>query len=163
MRTKIVIAAILTTLLGAALPAAAQQSCKSTEDPERVKAMKEGPPSATVDFKATQVRLIVGGGGGKGVLHYQGKDYPFTGKGGSVGGVGVAKTEGTGQVFFLDKLEDFEGTYGALTGGAALVKGGGASSWQNQKCVVMLLTSKGKGAGLFLGIAAISVKLTPPK
>lgn len=163
MRTKIVIAAILTTLLGAALPVAAQQTCKSTEDPERVKAIKEGPPSATLNFESTQVRLILGGGGGKGVLHYKGKDYPFKGKGASVGGIGASKAEGTGKVYFLDNLEDFAGTYGAITGGVALGKGVGASSWQNQKCVVLLLTSKSKGAGLFLGMAAIDVQLDKDK
>lgn len=163
MRSKTVLVAILTTLLGVVVPAVAQQACKSTEDPERIKAIKEGPPSATLDFEATQVRLILGGGGGKGVLHYKGKDYAFTGKGASVGGIGVTAVEGTGDVFFLDKLEDFEGTYGAVSAGAALVKGVGASSWQNNKCVTMILRSKSKGAGLFLGIAAISVKLVPAK
>lgn len=161
MRTKIVIAALLAALLGVVLPAAAQQSCKSTEDPARVKVIKEGPPSATLDFEATQVRLILGGGGGKGVLHYGGKDYPFKGKGVSAGGIGYAEVAGTGNVFFLDKLEDFAGTYGAITGGAALVKGVGASSWQNQKCVVLILSSKSKGAGLFMGLAAINIELTP--
>ena len=95
------------------------------------------------------------------MLHYKGKDYPFKGKGASVGGVGYTEVAGTGNVFFLDKLEDFAGTYGAITGGAAFVKGVGASSWQNQKCVVLLLSSKSKGAGLFLGLAAINIELTP--
>jgi len=169
MRSNMALAAVLAVLLGAFLPAVAQeapagtQQCKSTDDPERIKVIKKGPPSATLNFEATQLRLLLGGGGGKGVLHYQSKDYPFTGKGASAGGIGYAEVEGTGEVFFLNKLEDFAGTYGAATAGAALVEGVSTASYQNQKCVVMILSSKSKGAGLFMGVAAISIELATAK
>jgi hypothetical protein len=161
MRTKISIAGFVAMLL-AAFPMFALHAAEM-DDAERTKVIQNGPPSATLDVEGKQLRLLVGGGTGKGVLHFKGKDYPFTAKGGSVGGVGYVEVEATGNVYFLDKLEDFPGTYGAITAGAALVKGAGASSWQNQKRVVIILKSKSKGAALTLGVAAINISLTPKK
>ena len=76
-------------------------------------------PSGSISFEAEQFRLILGGGSGKGVLTYQGKTYPFTFKAGTVGGIGYTKNEGTGQVYFLNKLEDFPGTFTAVGIGAS--------------------------------------------
>jgi hypothetical protein len=159
MRTQIAIAGLVSMLL-AALPMFAVHA-EDMDDAERTKQIHNGPPSATLDFEGQQFRLLLGGGSGKGVLHFKGKDYPFTAKGASVGGVGYVEAKGTGNVYFLEKLEDFPGTYGAITAGAALVKGAGASSWQNQKRVVLILKSESKGAALTMGMAAINVSLTP--
>jgi len=158
MRTQITIAGFVSMLL-AAFP----MSAVHAQDPdlERAKVIQNGPPSATLDFEAKQFRLLLGGGGGKGVLHFKGKDYPFTATGVSAGGVGYTEAKGTGKVYFLNNLEDFAGTYGAMTAGAALVKGVGASSWQNQKNVVLIMRSESKGAALNMGLAAVKVELTP--
>ena len=160
MRTKIAIAGFVATLL-AAFPMFAVHAADADDSAERTKRIQNGPPDATLDVEGKQLRLLVGGATGKGVLHFKGKDYPFTAKGASIGGVGYVEVEATGNVYFLDKLEDFPGTYGAISAGAALVKGQGASSWQNQQRVVIIMKSKSKGAALTLGLAAINVTLTP--
>jgi hypothetical protein len=116
---------------------------------------------ATIDFEAKQLRLIVGGSKGKGVLHFQGKDYPFTAKGASVGGAGYTDVEGTGTVHFLTKVQDFAGTYTGLGIGAALVKGKGASTFQNSKGVV--ISTKGKADGVALNLGAGAIKITLSK
>ena len=121
--------------------------------------LKNAKPSGTIDVDAEQVRLIIGGSSGKGVLHFKGKNYPFTFKGGSVGGVGVTKVQATGEVYFLNRVEDFAGTYSAATAGAALGKGGGRSSFQNDKGVYLSLRSKTEGVALNLGLAVATVEL----
>jgi hypothetical protein len=158
MRTKIAIAGFVATLL-VAFPTFAVHAA-DMDDAERTKQIQSGPPSATLDLEAKQFRLLLGGGAGKGVLHFKGKDYPFSAKGVSVGGVGYTEVSATGKVYFLDKLEDFAGTYGAMSAGAAVVKGVGASSWQNQKRVVLILKSESKGLALNMGLGAINVQLT---
>jgi hypothetical protein len=160
MRTKIAMAGLVAMLLGA-FPMFAVHAADTDDSSERTKRIQNGPPDATVDVQAKQLRLLVGGGTAKGVLHFKGKDYPFTAKGVSAGGVGYVEVEATGNVYFLEKLEDFPGTYGAITAGAAVVKGAGASSWQNQKRVVVIMKSKSKGAALTLGLAAMTVTMTP--
>src|SRR5215211_616689 len=69
------------------------------------------PPDATIEFEASQFRLLLGGGAGEGVLRFKGKEYPFTMKAGSLGGVGYTDVKGTGDVRFLKTVEDFGGTY----------------------------------------------------
>ena len=115
-------------------------------------------PSGTITFEAEQFRLILGGGSGKGVLTFQGKTYPFTFKAGSVGGIGITKNEGTGQVYFLNKLEDFPGTYTAVGAGATAVKGAAKGSFENDRGVYVAVTSKTEGAALSLGITAATVE-----
>jgi hypothetical protein len=114
-------------------------------------------PSGTFEVQAEQVRLLIGGGSGKGVLTYQGKQYPFTLKGVSLGGVGVTKVDATGTVYFLEKLEDFAGTYSAVSAGATVGAGAGASQFENNKGVFLSVKSKTEGIGLSLGLSGVTI------
>ena len=75
----------------------------------------------------------------------------------TAGGVGVTKVSATGDVYFLEKLEDFPGTYSAVTIGAAVVGGAGASQYENNKGVFVSVKSKTEGVGLNLGLGAVQV------
>jgi hypothetical protein len=160
MRNKLLIAGMFFSFIGTTLPQAsfaADAPAKKTVTEQDVAA----PPDATIDFEAEQFRLIFGGSGGKGTLHFKGKDYQFTMKGASVGGVGVSKVEGTGVVHKLTKVEDFAGHYVGLGIGAAVTSAGkGASSFQNNKGVVVSVKSKAEGLALNMGINAIDVTLS---
>jgi hypothetical protein len=114
-------------------------------------------PSGTFELSAEQVRLLIGGASGKGTLNYKGKTYPFTIKGLSVGGVGVTKVTATGTVYFLEKLEDFAGTYSAATIGATLGAGAGGSQFENNKGVFLSVRSKTEGVGLSLGLGGVQI------
>jgi hypothetical protein len=114
-------------------------------------------PSATFEFEGTQIRLLIGGSSGKGVLRYQGKEYPFTAKSLSAGGVGVAAVHSVGDVHYLKSLDDFSGIYTGLTIGATAVKGKGAATFQNNKGVVVSVKSKSDGAALSLGLSGFEV------
>ena len=115
------------------------------------------PPDATFEFEGSQFRLILGGGSGKGVLKFQGKEYPFTAKGGSVGGVGATSIHAVGTVHFLKNIADFEGTYTGVGAGATAVKGAGSSQFENSKGVILTVKSKTEGAALSLGANAVSI------
>jgi hypothetical protein len=124
----------------------------------RQKAMS-GPPDATADFEGKQLRLIAGGAKGKGVLHYKGKDYPFTMSGVSVGGVGYTEAHGTANVYFLKSIEDFPGTYQGIGAGAAAGPSKGANTFQSMKEVVITTKSKGEGVALNLGVSSVTITL----
>ena len=94
---------------------------------------------------------------GSGVLHFQGQDYPFQVKGLSVGGVGFTEVDATGDVYFLNNVEDFPGTYSAGTAGVTVVKGMGGGVFQNDKGVVLTLKGKSEGVGLSLGLGGMEV------
>ena len=117
------------------------------------------PPDATFEFEGSQFRLIFGGGSGKGVLKFQGKEYPFTAKGASVGGVGATSTHAAGTVHFLKNVADFEGTYTGIGAGATAGKGAGASQFENNKGVILTVKSRTEGLALNLGVNAVTVTL----
>jgi hypothetical protein len=147
----------------AALPAPAfsqganQQNAQPRHTAEEIAKSK---PSATFDLEAEQVRLILGGSSGKGTLHFKGKSYPFTMKGGTVGGVGVTKVNASGNVYFLNSVQDFGGTYSAITAGAAVGAGGGLSQYENDKGVYVAVKSKTEGVALNMGLGVVEVSLS---
>lgn len=117
------------------------------------------PPSATLEFDGVQIRLLVGGSTGKGVLHFRGKQIPFTARSLSVGGAGVAEVHAVGDVHYLKNVDDFAGVYTGLTIGATAVKGKGAATFQNSKGVVLSVKAKSDGAALSLGMSGFEVSL----
>ena len=157
MRKQFMTAAILTAFVGAGLPlavSAADDAKKNMTGTE----MKAAPVSATLDLDVKQIGLIIGGQRGEGVLHFQGKDYPFQLRGVQAGAiVGATKSSATGEVRALNKLEDFEGSYSAVGAGATVGKGRDISSYQNNKGVVISLKQKTSGLSLDLGITAAEI------
>ena len=151
---KTIVAAAAFLLLGS-MPAQSAEPAKSQHTAADIKNAK---PSGTVEVDAEQIRLIIGGSRGKGVLTYQGKQYPFTMKGLSAGGAGVNKVHATGSVYFLDKPEDFAGRYSAVTAGVTVGGGAGASQFENAKGVLVSMRSKSEGVALTLGIATVEVE-----
>lgn len=157
---KTIAAAALFSLITAvplwSAPVSAQEKEKKSQ--HTAADIKNAKPSGTVEIDAEQVRLLIGGARGKGVLTYQGKTYPFTMRGVSAGGVGINKVHATGNVYFLDKVEDFPGTYSAITAGVTVGAGKGASQFENNKGVLVSLRSKSEGVALTLGIGAAEVE-----
>src|SRR2546423_12935011 len=155
MRNKLILG-FLFSVMAAALPLASFGQAA----PKQVTAQDlAAPPDATVEFDAKQLRLIFGGASGEGGLHFQGKSYPLTMKGATVRGAGYTEVHGTGAVHFLTKVEDFAGNYTGIGAGAAAVKGKGASTFQNNKGVVVSTKSKSDGLALNLGLSGVTVTL----
>lgn len=155
MRNKTLIAAIFSTIIGAAVSMSvlAEEKIPGTENEQ-----KELVQSGTLEVTAQQVRLIVGGSKGAGVLHFNGKDYKFKMSGKSLGGIGVTKVDAIGTVYNLKDIKDFPGTYAGMGVGAAAVKGQGASSWENNG-VVVKIKAKAEGVALNLGLNAVKIEL----
>jgi hypothetical protein len=147
---------IAAAMLSLPLAASAQATSQPKHTADEIAKAK---PSGTIEVSAEQLRLLVGGASGKGTLHYKGKQYPFTIKALTAGGVGYTKVTATGDVYFLDKLEDFPGTYSAATIGAALGKGAGGSQYENHKGVFISVKSKTEGLALNLGLGGVEVTL----
>jgi hypothetical protein len=122
--------------------------------------MSKAKPTATFEVAAEQYSLIVGGSSGKGMLHYQGKSYPFTMKGGTAGSVGVTKVNAVGDVYFLNNIDDFAGDYSAVTAGATLVGGAAGGQYENGKGVILSVRAKTKGASLSVGLSTVRITLT---
>ena len=83
----------------------------------------EEQPSATVTIEELQVMLILGGDHGHGTLDFQGSAHKFKANGLKLGGIGVHKMKMTGNVYELNRVEDFDGLYFAAEAGATFAKG----------------------------------------
>ena len=117
-------------------------------------------PTATLTIDQTEIAFLVSGKLGGGTLSFKGKQHRFDIGGLGVGGIGIAKLRATGDVYHLENIKDFAGSYGqARTGivvsGVGEMKGG---LWlRNLAGVVIYLKPDREGVMLNLGADAIVI------
>jgi outer membrane immunogenic protein len=114
---------------------------------------------ATLTMSEGQVAFGLGFNWGKGVLTYEGKEYPFKVKGLSVVDIGITKATSSGKVYNLKKLEDFDGNYTAASAEGTVAGGAGALTMKNQNGVVIDLVSTTVGANLKLSVEGVKITL----
>ena len=109
-------------------------------------------PSGTVSISETQFAFILGGTRGGGTLTFHGKEYPFKIGGITAGAnVGISKMSAAGEVYDLEDISKFPGTYTKLDVGITLGGGIGGLRLKNENGVIMRLESRTKGLQLNVG------------
>lgn len=116
-------------------------------------------PDATLRLESRSVAVGVGFSWGSGTLTYKGKRYPVKVDGLTVGAAGVKRVTANGSVYHLNKLEDFDGTYTAVSAGATVGGGGGVSSMRNQNGVVINLGSTQRGVSFTVGMSGVTLSV----
>lgn len=119
----------------------------------------QGPPSGSVTLSGGAVAVGVGYVWGHGTLAFADKQYKFKLSGVSVVDVGAANIKATGDVYNLTGLQDFNGTYSALSAGATVAGGGSVVYLSNGKGVVIKLHSTTEGLRFNLSADGVRVKL----
>ena len=114
---------------------------------------------ATLTMSEGQVAVGIGYSWGKGVLTYDGKQYPFKVSGLSVVDVGISKATSSGKVYNLKKLEDFNGNYTAGSAEGTLAGGAGVLKMKNQNGVEIELVSTTQGVNLKLALEGVKITL----
>ena len=118
------------------------------------------PLSGYVRMNEVQAAYLGSGSAGSGALSYRGRSYPFNVGGLGVGGIGVSTIQARGEVYGLERLGDFPGTYAQGRMGFALGTKSGGDLWlQNANGVVMHLVAKRTGLMLSLGGDAIVISM----
>ncbi len=118
-------------------------------------------PSGLVSLKLKSVGIGVGGSSGEGVLSYQGKDYPFSISGMSLGEVGASSFQGAGKVYDLTSLSNFSGNYAAAQAGFAVRGGQSELTMRNGKGVtIVVLANEGKESGTRLSLGPSGIGIT---
>jgi hypothetical protein len=103
--------------------------------------------SGTISFKVIKAGFIVGGSGGSGTLHFQGRSYPL-----GIGGIsygftfGASETRFHGTVSNIHRASDVSGVYAAGNVGAAVGRGAQAIVLTNQHGAVLTLSGRSVGA-----------------
>lgn len=107
-----------------------------------------GAPTATLTLTAKSADIGLGYTWGSGKLTYGGKVHTFSITGGTIAAVGFSKIEGTGTVYNLHRLKDFDGTYAAAHGEATLGQGLGGAVLENKNGVRIKIETISQGARL---------------
>ena len=104
--------------------------------------------------------LIVGAGGGKGVLTYRHRNYPFTVQGLSLGlTAGASINKLVGRADYINELSDFSGSYSMVGGGAAVVGGVSGVQLKNDKGVIITLQGSKGGLEVSANITRVVITL----
>src|SRR5579871_5659890 len=114
----------------------------------------------TVRVTVAKAGFVVGAGGGRGVLTFRHRSYPFTVQGLSVGltaGASVSKLVGSAR--YINELSDFSGTYSVVGAGVALVGGVGGVHLRNAKGVTITLEGPKGGFELSANITKVIIAL----
>jgi len=108
----------------------------------------------------TKAGLVAGAGLGRGVLTYDGREYPFRVSGLSLGlTIGASTTRLVGRASYLSQLSDFGGAYTAVGGGAALAGGVGGVQLKNEKGVIITLQGPKAGVEFSANLSGIMITL----
>ena len=117
-------------------------------------------PSGKVEFTLYKAGFIVGGSGGSGTLTVNGKKYPLSIGGVSLGAtIGASKAELIGEVYNLKNPSDIEGTYSAGQAGVAVAGGAKVAELKNSKGVVLKVKGKQVGLELALDLSGLEISL----
>jgi hypothetical protein len=114
-------------------------------------ATHQSTPDAILRLKGGSFAAGIGFSWGSGTLTYNGKDYPVSVNGLSVGKVGVTSSSAYGEIFNLKHLQDFNGHYNfGAAGTRGVTLGGGKSGtlMTNQAGVIVRISSTQKGVNV---------------
>ena len=114
----------------------------------------------SVSVVFTKGGFIVGVGGGRGVLVFRGKSYPFSVSGGSVGfTVGASTTKFVGRAINLRSPTDIAGSYVVAGAGGALAAGAGGVQLQNGNGVILQLSGPKVGVELSAALGGVTITM----
>jgi len=115
--------------------------------------------TGSVRVTVAKAGFIVGAGGGRGVLTFRHRNYPFTVQGLSLGiTAGASINKLVGRADYIHELSDFAGTYSMVGAGGAMVGGVGGVQLSNDKGVT--ITLKGLKGGLEVSANITRVVIT---
>ena len=117
-------------------------------------------PSARIVIDETQVMALIGGTLGGGTLLLEDDSYSFKTAGLSLGAsIGIKNIHITGNVYHLNKVKDFPGTYLVTEAGATVGKGTSDLRLKNKHGVTMHLKSSNKGIALSIAAEGLTITM----
>ena len=131
---------------------------RAAPPPRRVEEPVAAAPPPFLELMSTSVAAGLGISWGKGTLTYEGTDHAFSVRGLSLGDIGASVSDGLGEVYNLEDLADFEGTYIALEAAGAAGIGASTTLMRNEHGVEISLRSELQGVELALATRGFSIR-----
>jgi hypothetical protein len=121
-------------------------------------------PDATITISGGVIALGIGYEWASGTLTYHGRNFPFRVRGISIMDIGAGKVAGTGEVFNLKDLAEFDGNYIGSTFGSAVSHGASLALIKNESGVTIRARSTVSGVRFNFSGNGVRIRLTvPPK
>jgi hypothetical protein len=137
--------------------AAAQTSTVTTSSSTQVQ--QQGAPDATLEFSGGDVAVGIGFSWADGSLNYGGQRHQFHVNGMSLADVGLINVTASGEVYNLKRIQDFAGTYAAVSAGATLGGGANVAYLRNQNGVVIKISSTSQGLNFHFAADGMNIQL----
>ena len=100
-------------------------------------------------------------GGGSGTLTFNGRKYPLSIGGVSLGAtIGIASADFVGRVRHLRRASDIAGTYSAVGAGLAAAGGGSVARLVNSRGVELEVSGKQVGFMFSIDLSGLRIRLT---
>ena len=116
--------------------------------------------SGRISVRITRAGLIVGVGGGSGTLTFNGRKYPLSIGGISLGAtIGIASADFVGRVRHLRRASDIAGTYSAVGAGLAAAGGGSVARLVNSRGVELEVSGKQVGFMFSIDLSGLRISL----
>ena len=116
--------------------------------------------TGTIELEIYKAGFIVGGSGGSGTLKFDGKSYPLTIGGVSLGAtIGFSKAQLVGTVRNIKNPSDIEGTFTAGTAGVAVAGGPKVAELKNSKGVELSVKGQQIGLEFSVDLSGMEIKL----
>jgi len=117
-------------------------------------------PAATARIEEWSAAYYGSATSGKGVLHFNGKNYRFSISGVGAGGTGGQKVVATAKIYNLNRIEDFPGTYRSVSQGFTVIEGTMHAKLTSQNGVVIYVSGETTGLASSSGVQEFIVTLT---
>ena len=115
---------------------------------------------ATIQLTIFKAGFILGVGGGNGVLTVNGRQYPVTVGGVSLGAtIGVSQADLVGTVYNLRDPADIEGAYSGGGAGLAIAGGRNVATVSNARGVVLKLRGRQVGFSFSVNLSGMTISL----
>jgi hypothetical protein len=116
--------------------------------------------SGSVRLTVVKAGFGLGAGGGRGVLTFRHRNYPFAIQGVSVGlAAGASVGKFVGRADYINELSDFSGTYTVVGAGGALLGGVGGVQLKNDKGVIITLQGPRVGLEVAANVSTVVITL----
>ncbi len=119
----------------------------------------EQQPDGVVKIQSGSIAAGIGWSWGSGSILFQGKENRFKVDGLTVGSVGFAMSDATGEAYNLKSLDQFAGTYTALTAGMTVGGGGSIMRLKNQNGVELVLKTRSQGINFQTAVDGVKIKM----
>lgn len=116
-------------------------------------------PIGTVSIDLTSIAAGIGASWGSGTLRFEGKTYPFSVSGLTVGDVGISTINAVGNVYNLKNPSDLAGNYIAAGAGVTLAGGVGGVTMKNNRGILINLYTVQQGVQLTIGPQGFSIEM----